>query len=145
MSSSQSVSDASGAEETIASTVRLLLDLKRPPTLRPQNLHPYRLKVKKRRDVIRLAHGPVQAGLVATLGEVKDAIGDWHDWEELLSIGTQVLDGQSTSLVNKIRSVAARKYNRALSSTLHMRRKYLAARSGILSISAMGTTSATAS
>jgi CHAD domain-containing protein len=145
MSSSQSGRDASGAEEAIALTIHLLRDLKRPPMLRPQNLHPYRLKVKKLRDIVRLAQGPVQAGLVATLGEVKDAIGDWHDWEELLSIGTEVLDGQSSSLVNKIKGVAARKYSRALSSALHLRRKYLSTRNGRLPISVLRATSAMAS
>jgi len=145
MSSSQSGGDASGAEEAIAGAIHLLRDLKRPLTLNPQNLHPYRLKVKKLRDVIRLAQGPVQAGLADTLGEVKDTIGDWHDWEELLSIGNKVLDGQSRSLVNKIRRVAARKYSRALSDTLHMRRKYLSTRTGRLSATALRATSAMAS
>jgi CHAD domain-containing protein len=75
MSSSQSPNDASGAAEATARALHLLLDLKRPPKLSPRTLHPYRLKVKKLRDVIRLAPGPAQAGLVAALGEVKDAIG----------------------------------------------------------------------
>jgi hypothetical protein len=101
MSSSKSRDDGSGAEEALASVVHLLRDPKRPPTLGPQNLHPYRLKVKKLRDVIRLAQGPVQAGLVAALGEAKDAVGDWHDWEELLSIAAKVLDGQSGSLLDR--------------------------------------------
>jgi CHAD domain-containing protein len=92
MSSSNSRDDSSGAEEALASVIHLLRDLKRPPTLGPHNLHPYRLKVKKLRDVIGLAQGPVLAGLVAALGEVKDAIGDWHDWEELLSIAAKGLE-----------------------------------------------------
>jgi CHAD domain-containing protein len=142
MSSSNSRDDSSGPEEALASVIHLLRDLKRPPTLSPQNLHPYRLKVKKLRDVIRLAQGPVQAGLVAALGEAKDAIGDWHDWEELLSIAVKVLDGQSGSLLDKIKRVTAKKYNHALSRTLHMRRKYLSARKGRLSVSALRSTSA---
>jgi CHAD domain-containing protein len=145
MSSPQSRKDASGAEEATARAFHLLLDLKRPPTLSPRTLHPYRLKVKKLRDVIRLAPGPAQAGLVAALGEVKDAIGDWHDWEELLSIATKVLDGQSDPLVDKIKRIAANKYSHALSRTLHMRRKYLAARTGRPSVSAVRSTSEIAS
>src|SRR5256885_2307211 len=39
--------------DAMATTMQLLVDLKRPSTLTPRNLHPYRLKVKKLRDVVR--------------------------------------------------------------------------------------------
>jgi CHAD domain-containing protein len=98
MSSSKAGNDAPGTQEVIAAAVQLAAGLKRPPTLNSRNLHGYRLKVKKLRDVIRLANGPVQTGLVEALAEVKDAIGDWHDWEELASIASEILDGRSRAL-----------------------------------------------
>lgn len=144
MASLRELDDSSGTEEAIARAVELLGELKRPPRLNARNLHPYRLTVKKLRDVVQLAHGSVPPGLAQTLGEVKDAIGDWHDWEELLSIGNEVLDEEAAPLINKIKQIATRKYHHALSSALRMRHKYLPAGSGRLSSSALQTTSAMA-
>lgn len=140
MASSGEPLNSPGAEEAIASAVQLLGELKRPARLNSRNLHPYRLTVKKLRDVVQLAHGPVPAGLAQTLGEVKDAIGDWHDWEELLSIGNEVLNGGAEPLITRIKAIAARKYHRALSSAMRMRRRYLSAGSRRLSTSARRTT-----
>ena len=38
------------------------------------------------------------------LGEVKDAIGEWHDWEELAGIATQVIQHKRCELLVRIHS-----------------------------------------
>jgi CHAD domain-containing protein len=47
------------------------------PRLTTQNLHPFRLKVKELRNVLKMTGKNDE--LVDRLGEVKDAIGEWHD------------------------------------------------------------------
>ena len=61
------------------------------PRLNSSNLHAYRLKVKELRYVLQLAKGQ-NTGFVDALGEVKDAIGEWHDWSELAAVANDVLD-----------------------------------------------------
>ena len=63
-----------------------LIGLKRPVRLNRNNLHPYRLKVKELRNVLQLSNRADDIEFVEKLGQVKDAIGDWHDWEELVRI-----------------------------------------------------------
>ena len=130
--------------EAVATTVELFAELKRPSRLNPHNLHAYRVKVKQLRDVVRLADRPVQPGLIECLGEVKDAIGDWHDWEELVSIALEAWGGQSTSLFRKLKQTSARKYDHALSVALAMRRKFLRSKRGGVPQSVSRTTEAMA-
>lgn len=81
-----------------ASTLaQLASELKSPARLSKQNLHPYRLKVKDLRYALQLSDQAKQAELVKRLGAVKDAIGEWHDWEELVAIAADVLEGGSQS------------------------------------------------
>ena len=69
--------------------------------------------------------------LVETLGEVKDAIGEWHDWEELASIAGEVLEhGSRCGLIAKLKEVASQKYDQALSMTSKMRKRFVRARDG---------------
>jgi CHAD domain-containing protein len=56
----------------------------RPLQLRKSNLYQYRLKVKELRNLLQLAEDADQQAFIDRLGEVKDAIGEWHDWEVCL-------------------------------------------------------------
>ena len=95
------------------------------PRLDAGNLHPFRLKVKELRYVLQLAKNP-DADFIESLGEVKDAIGEWHDWEEFSGIAGKVLDhGPGRNLIRMIRSTAKEKFDHALSITNRMRQKYL--------------------
>jgi len=94
------------------------------PRLDAGNFHPFRLKVKELRYALQLAKNP-DADLIESLGEVKDAIGEWHDWEELTGIAGKVLDhGPGRNLIRMIRSTAKEKFDHALSITNRMRQKY---------------------
>lgn len=71
--------------EVTADALKLVAKLDTPSRLSAANLHPYRLQIKELQDVLCMAASPKPARFVDDLGEVKDAIGEWHDWEELLS------------------------------------------------------------
>jgi CHAD domain-containing protein len=87
-------------------------------------LHLYRLKVKQLRYVLELA--PDHPKFVADLGEAKDAIGEWHDWEELIAIANEVLDhGSNCMLMRKLKETADSKFAFAHRVAENLRRNYL--------------------
>jgi hypothetical protein len=75
-----------------ALAVKLSTDLASPARLNKRNLHPHRLQVKGLRNVLQMAGNADQQEFITRLGEVKDAIGEWHDWEELTAIAADILD-----------------------------------------------------
>jgi len=112
--------------DVTASALKLLTDLKEPARLGKTNLHPYRLKVKQLRNVLQMAENADQQGFVKLLGEVKDAIGEWHDWEELVAMAREVLDrGTNCQLLHQLRRIADTKYRNALALSEAMRKKFL--------------------
>src|SRR6266498_3837479 len=71
--------------------------------------------VKELRYVLQMANRNGQPAFVKALGEVKDAIGEWHDREELIAIANDVLDhGAGCGLVRKFKEISEQKYERAL-------------------------------
>jgi len=117
--------------ETMARVIQLSWDLQSPSHLNRRNLHPYRLKVKELRNVLRLSDQADELLLVEKLGEVKDAIGEWHDWQELSSIAAQLLDhGVSCKLMTRLKRISDSKFERALSLTNRVRNQYFRARHG---------------
>jgi hypothetical protein len=63
---------------------------------------------------------------VDDLGEAKDAIGNWHDWEELIGIANEVLDhGTNCKLMRKLKEAADLKFAHALRVAENLRRNYL--------------------
>jgi len=112
--------------DAMASAVKLSEELSVPATLNKSNLHPYRLKVKELRYVLQMSDSPDTRAFIESLGEVKDAIGEWHDWEELIAIAADLDEhGPNCKLVQELKNVSERKYQRALSLTNQMRRDYL--------------------
>ena len=58
--------------------------------------------------------------------EAKDAIGEWHDWEELASTASEVLDHDNgCKLLAQLKRIASEKFERALNITNTMRSKYV--------------------
>src|SRR3954464_10778133 len=107
-----------------AESLRLSSELEFPKRLNKGNLHPYRLKLKQLRYVLELA--PDHPTFVDDLGEAKDAIGDWHDWEELIGIANEVLDhGTNCKLMRKLKEAADLKFAHALRVAENLRRNYL--------------------
>jgi CHAD domain-containing protein len=121
-------SSRQGPAEATARALRIATELKAPARLNQTNLHPYRLKVKELRYVLQLSDKVDQQEFVDKLGEVKDAIGEWHDWGELMAIATETLDhGAECRLIPYLKTITEEKYNRALALANEMREKFIAA------------------
>ena len=109
-----------------ALALQLSQDLRQPAHLGRNNLHPYRLKVKELRYVLQLAEDAVNQPLIDQLGKVKDAIGEWHDWEELTALASQILEhGRNCNLIQQMKRISNAKYEQALKISKHMRSEYL--------------------
>jgi CHAD domain-containing protein len=104
-------------------------DLVNPKQLNRSNLHSYRLKVKQLQNVLRLGENGDGREFVDTLGSVKDAIGEWHDWEELLGIARDVLDhGANCGILRAVKHNCELKYGSAMAEAEKMRQHYLGKR-----------------
>ena len=109
-----------------ASALALLSALKQPARLNKTNLHPYRLKVKELRNILQAAANVSDENFIDTLGDVKDAIGEWHDWQVLVTIAKDVLDHRrGCRLGEQLRRTAENKFQEALMKAQNMRRHYL--------------------
>jgi CHAD domain-containing protein len=109
----------------------LMEKLARKPRLSRKSIHSFRIKVKQIRNILQLFED-ANVKLVKALGEVKDEIGAWHDWQELATIAREVLtqkdDGGLIAhggLIDQIEGISDRKFKRALTSANGMRRHYL--------------------
>lgn len=97
-----------------------------PPLLDKKNLHPYRLKVKELRYALQLSEESQDDEFVDVLGNVKDAIGEWHDWEELVGISTEALGhGPQCKLLRQLKKISREKFEEALEITNKMRDTYV--------------------
>ncbi len=103
----------------------LMTELRKWPRLHARNIHPFRLKVKELRYVLQLFPG-ADRGLVDSLGKVKDEIGDWHDWQQLLGIARDILDARKDkALLAEIDAAVKEKLAHALAGANALRRRYL--------------------
>jgi CHAD domain-containing protein len=112
--------------DAVAVALNLIAELNQWPKLSAQNIHPFRLKVKELRYILQLADHP-DTQLVNALGEVKDQIGDWHDWQELCRIAKQVLNpNEDRALLKHLDEMEKKKLAQALAGANAMRTRYLA-------------------
>jgi CHAD domain-containing protein len=108
-----------------SSALHLSGELTSWPKLNSQNLHPFRLKVKELRYILQLSGE--NGDLIDRLGEVKDAIGEWHDWTELANIAEEVLEHSGRcDVVEQIRSGARKRFDGALALANRLREQYFA-------------------
>ena len=122
---SQNGDSNDAAAQATASALRLESELAAVSRLGRNNLHPYRLQVKELHNVLKLAEGADSQEFTETLGNVKDAIGEWHDWEELTAIAQDVLDhSPRCKLLTEIKRITNEKFHHALEQAERMRRKY---------------------
>ncbi len=106
---------------------RLAGELTRWPALTHDNLHAFRLKVKELRYVLQ-TFPQASKEFIDALGKVKDQIGGWHDWEQLLGIARQVLDPQvDRELLQHIEGTSRQKFMQALAGANTLRQRYLGA------------------
>jgi CHAD domain-containing protein len=60
------------------------------PRLAPDNLHPFRIRVKQLRSLLQLAEHQDRS-LLEILRDAKDELGNWHDWRELVARSDEIL------------------------------------------------------
>jgi CHAD domain-containing protein len=90
-------------------------ELAAPGRLGKANLHAFRLKVKELRNVLDMEETSSRSRLAGALARVKDAIGEWHDWETLAAIAEKVLDrSDARSLIAELKRIARNKYREAM-------------------------------
>lgn len=74
--------------------------------------------------MVQLNHQADQK-LLQALGEVKDTIGEWHDWVELKKIAGKVLAPRSDGdLLKRIAKTAEDKLHIALAAANRLRERY---------------------
>jgi CHAD domain-containing protein len=111
--------------QNVSALKELAAELQSPARLDKNNLHPYRLKVKELRYAMQLSEEAQHDELVARLGRVKDAIGQWHDWEELVEIATEIIGhGPQSKLLRQLKRISEEKCEKALDITDEMRSLY---------------------
>jgi CHAD domain-containing protein len=105
--------------------LRLSGELANWPKLNAENVHPFRLKVKELRYVLELSG---EGGdLIDRLGEVKDTIGEWHDWIELTNIAEEVLQhSDRCDVLEQIQAGAKERFKNALILANRIREQYFA-------------------
>jgi CHAD domain-containing protein len=109
-----------------ALALRLSSELAEPATLTPTNLHPYRQKVKKLLCILQMGEGAEQQEFIDALGECKDAIGEWHDWEQLIAIASDILEqGSGRKLLSQLREISKRKLEAALTAANRLRKGHV--------------------
>jgi CHAD domain-containing protein len=109
--------------DATAAALRISGELTSWPRLSADNLHPFRLKVKEMQYVLQLSGKDNE--LTKRLGEVKDQIGEWHDWTELDAIAKEVLsDCKNCKVIAQIEHTEKQKFETALKAAQQLRSKY---------------------
>ena len=104
---------------------KLMEELSCWPALDAENLHAFRIKVKELRTVLQLTEA-AKPDFADALDEVKDQIGDWHDWQQLRIIAEKVLDRrENRTTLEKIEATESSKLKQALAGAQAMRTSYL--------------------
>jgi len=112
-----------------AAALRISEELANWPRLSADNIHPFRLKVKEMRYVLQLSGGNNE--LTDRLGEVKDQIGEWHDWTELERIAGEVLpDCRNCDVIAQIKQNAKKRFETGLKTAQQLRSKYFESQEG---------------
>ncbi len=100
-------------------------ELKRFAPLGRRNLHEFRIEGKQLRYVLQMSKPPDEP-LLEALRQTQDAIGEWHDWEELLTIAKDVLDhGRTCGLLRELQVQAETAYDEALRVGNSLRKRFL--------------------
>lgn len=116
---------AKPARHLRAAILALTDELRSWSALGESNIHPFRLKVKELRSILQLLPDS-DAELVKSLGEVKDRIGDWHDWQQLSGFAHAALDAhEDRALLEQIDATGQRKLKEALVSANELRKRNL--------------------
>ena len=114
-----------------AQVLDLTAGLSDPVHLNKSNLHPYRMKVKELRDALRMAGGTKDSRFAGALSHCKDSIGEWHDWEELISTASKTLDHRpDCPLLEELKNISRQKFDSAMTVAEKLRTDYARSKTG---------------
>jgi CHAD domain-containing protein len=112
----------------MSQALRLSLELAGIKHLGRDNLHQYRIQVKRLRYILEMAASDdrQQQAFIDELTQVQDMIGEWHDWLQLGGIARKVLkQHDGCKLLKKVAAITRKKFEEALRETERMRQRYL--------------------
>ncbi len=103
------------AAKATVTEARLKAELAASGRLRKDNLHAFRLKIKELRNVLEIERPANRGKLAKALGQTKDAIGEWHDWETLVTLAEKAIDREEgRGLIAELRRIAKNRYREAI-------------------------------
>jgi CHAD domain-containing protein len=101
--------------------------LNQPARLNPANLHPYRLQLKQLRYVLEMRSlRDRDSRFIDALRKAQTAIGEWHDWESLKEVASDLLEHNGCALLRQIEAAARSGFDNALSAANSVRDRYAA-------------------
>jgi CHAD domain-containing protein len=105
-------------EEAKAQLTEMASDFGSGQTMKPSQLHEARLTFKRIRYLAELAgESDAQKEFMGELKSAQDAIGDWHDWQELTGRAEKRFsDRASCALLREARTVLSARHSDATSS-----------------------------
>jgi CHAD domain-containing protein len=105
-------------EEAKAQLLELANDFGAGQTMKPNRLHDTRVDLKRIRYLAELAEESAeQKDFMRELKSTQDAIGDWHDWQELTKRAEKRFsDRASCALLREARTVLSARHSDATSS-----------------------------
>lgn len=105
-------------EEAKAQLVRMASDYEAGQSMKPSRLHEARVSLKRIRYMAELAEASAaQKDFTRKLKSTQDAIGDWHDWQELTAKAEKRFsDRANSALVHEARTVLSARHSDATSA-----------------------------
>jgi CHAD domain-containing protein len=114
-----------GNADNQRAAMKLFKEVRRWPALSADNLHSFRIRVKQLRYALQLTPDP-DANFLHALGQVKDKIGDWHDWQHLAKIAQRLLGPlQEDAMLAEIDKILEKKFHRAMAAAQAFRQEHL--------------------
>ena len=104
-------------EEAIAQLAVMAADFARH-ALKPSRLHQARVTLKRIRYLAELAEkSPAQKNFIHELKLVQDAVGEWHDWQELTDTAEKRFsDRVNCALLREVRALLSARHSAATSA-----------------------------
>jgi CHAD domain-containing protein len=107
-----------------AAPQNLITELAHWPDLNAGNLHMFRIRIKELRYMLELSDEADQT-MIERLGTVKDAIGEWHDWLELLRIAQRELDAEADGRnLKRLEAIVNGRLETAVAAANQVRERY---------------------
>ena len=95
------------------------------------NLHPFRIALKRVRYLAELGNGPNAETVVAECKRVQDAVGDWHDMVMLADRAERLFSKKRSPLISVLRTTQNTKFTNALRTSADAGKKLLQLRTAL--------------